>query len=209
MTENTVLRKSYAAPPLRVKEILRYAGYGTEQVDEETRRILKECLKEAENALQYRVCYLEQSVCIAGNACNLGFAMLSSKDLATYLSNCSGCLLMGATVGLELDRLIARYGRVSPVRALLLQAIGAERVEALCDAFLNEQKVEYEKKGMILKPRYSPGYGDLSLEAQIPLLAALDCRRQIGLTLTESLMMSPTKSVTAIVGIQQIMENKQ
>ncbi|MBQ9132206.1 MAG: hypothetical protein IJX62_07030 [Clostridia bacterium] len=206
MTAGTVLRKSYAEPPLRVEEILRYAGCRTGQVAPEICQALDGCLEEARGALRYGVCYLEQPVRVVDGLCDLGFATFSSKDLAVYLSDCRSCLLMGATVGLELDRLIARYGRVSPSRALLLQAIGSERVEALCDVFLADARIEYEKKGQSLKPRYSPGYGDLSLEAQIPLFAALDCQRQIGLSLNGSLLMSPTKSVTAIVGIRNIGE---
>lgn len=53
-----------------------------------------------------------------------------------------------------------------------------------------------------LKPRFSAGYGDLPLEVQKDIFRVLDCPRKIGLTLNDSLLMSPTKSVTAIVGIE-------
>ena len=109
--------------------------------------------------------------------------------------------MFAATVGLELDRLIARHSRLSPARALALQAYGAERIESLCDAFLRNVQSECASEGITLRPRFSPGYGDLPLSFQRTLFETLDCARKIGLTLNESLLMSPTKSVTAIVGL--------
>ena len=80
----------------------------------------------------------------------------------------------------------------------MFQSIGAERIETLCDAFCKDISSEL---GVTLKPRFSAGYGDLPLEAQKDIFRVLDCSKKIGLTLNDSLLMSPTKSVTAIVGI--------
>ena len=104
---------------------------------------------------------------------------------------------MEAGAGLEIDRLIRRYTSLSPAKALFFQAIGAERIESLCDAFCEELK----KDGLQLRPRFSPGYGDLPMELQKDIFRVLDCPRKIGLALNESLLMSPSKSVTAIIGI--------
>ena len=86
---------------------------------------------------------------------DLGFAVTQSKSLALNLQKCEEIILFAATVGLEMDRLIAR-SRLSPVRHLMMQAIGAERVESLCDCF-EEQLAQ----SLVLRPRFSPGYGDL------------------------------------------------
>ena len=60
---------------------------------------------------------------------------------------------------------------------------------------------EHARVGKRTRPRFSAGYGDLPLGVQREIFAALDCPKHIGLTLNDSLLMSPTKSVTAIVGI--------
>ena len=78
-----------------------------------------------------------------------------------------------------------------------LQALGAERAESLCDAFNNEIREKY-----ITAPRYSPGYGDVGLENQRVFFRLLDCPKNIGVTLGDNLMMKPTKSVTAFIGIK-------
>ena len=51
--------------------------------------------------------------------------------------------------------------------------------------------------------RFSPGYGDLPLTLQPGILAALDAGRRAGITLLPSLLMNPSKSVTAIFGLSQ------
>ena len=102
-----------------------------------------------------------------------------------------------------MDRLIARAGAISPARATLFQALGSERVESLCDAFNDKIKSEAESRGMIARPRVSAGYGDIPLDMQRQIFAYLDCARMIGVSLGDNLWMSPSKSVTAIIGLQE------
>ena len=90
-------------------------------------------------------------------------------------------------------------------RAIMLGALGAERIEALCELFCEELKKEKALLGQGTRTRFSPGYSDLSLEIQKQIFELLDCPRRIGLYLRDSMLMSPTKSVTAIVGV---FENK-
>ncbi len=192
----TVLRKNYPFPPLREKEILRYAG--CRDADESTLALMRSCIDEAQKVLTFEVCYCILPVEIRGDICDFGCFSLTSQGLAKNLSNSRSAVLFAATVGTGLDRLIAKYGRISPSRALMMQAIGAERIEALCDTFCNDISAELNT---CLAPRFSPGYGDLPLWAQKDIFAILDPSRQIGLTLNDSLLMSPSKSVTAFAGM--------
>ena len=93
----------------------------------------------------------------SGASLDLGFTVTHSRDLQKNLKGCCRIILFGATVGLELDRLIARYGRLSPSKALCFQAIGAERIESLCNAFNDEIDEIFREQGMYTRPRFSPG----------------------------------------------------
>lgn len=190
---NTVLTKFYDAPPISHRDILRYAGAGGSDIGE----LLNDCIAEAQGALEYKVCYMELPVKICGDLCQIGELSLRSRDLAKNLSGCIRAVIFAATVGTGIDRLIMKYGRISPSRALIFQAIGAERIEALCDRFCLDVA-----DGRATKPRFSPGYGDLSIEHQSDIFALLDCPRKIGLSLVDSNLMTPTKSVTAIMGMK-------
>lgn len=190
-----VLLRSYAAPPRDTAEILRYARAGGEEG--ELGSLLEEVWNAAAPLLSYRVAYRILPVSTRGDTVMLGQVALRSRALAATLTGSREAILMAATVGVGIDRLLLRYGRLSPVRALLLQAIGAERVEALLSVFTEEREAEL---GRITR-RFSPGYGDLPLASQRELLPLLDAERTLGITLGEALLMSPTKSVTAIAGI--------
>ena len=194
--------KTFPAPAVDEREILRYAGVRGEAPELEN--VMHRCLDEAAGQLTYRVCWREFDIAFHDGGTDLGFAWTDSADLARNLRGCERAVVFGATVGLELDRLIARYSRLSPAKAVMLQAIGAERIEALCDEFCRQLGESERQRGCTLRPRFSPGYGDLPLGLQRDIFAALNCQKAIGLTLNESLLMSPTKSVTAIVGIAQI-----
>ena len=122
-----------------------------------------------------------------------------SKTLERALCGCDSLVMLAATVGAGFDRLLQKYSVLSPSRAVLLQGLGAERVESLCNALCADISASLCPKR--LAPRVSPGYGDIPMELQRGIFAALDCERKIGLTLTDGLLMTPSKSVTAIAGI--------
>ena len=123
-----------------------------------------------------------------------------SRDLKAALSGCCGAVLFAATIGAGIDRLIRRYERLTPAKALILQAIGAQQAEALCDRFNVEITGSLRASGFDTRPRYSPGYGDLPLSVQPDMLSLTDAGRRMGITLNASYLMSPSKSVTAIIG---------
>lgn len=192
---NTIFTKIFDAPPFDKKEILRYAG--TKESTPEITELIESCIEEAKDKLSYKVCYGHFPVSVKGNMADLSFMKTESESLAKNLARCRSIILFGATMGIEIDRLISRYGRISPSRALVFQAIGAERIESLCDEFTRF----IQKKYGTTVPRFSPGYGDLSLEVQKDFFRILEPSKRIGLTLNESMLMTPTKSVTAIIGI--------
>lgn len=192
-----VFSKEYIPPLVNESEILRYAGCRT--ATEEVIALMGDALTEAQTVLKYRLCFTRLGFKAEGKRCDFDWFSVDSQDLARNLQGCDGAVLFAATLGVGFDRLIAKYSRISPAMALMLQAIGAERIESLCDLFCRELAEQY---GYGLRPRFSPGYGDLPLEVQREVFKVLDCGRRIGLCLNDSLLMSPTKSVTAFVGIK-------
>ncbi len=191
-----IIRKNFNAPPVCKKVILRYMG--CHETDNSIMSLLSDCLCEAEEVFSYTACYLELPASVNGDICDFRDFCIQSKDLARNLDGCNKTILFAATVGVGIDRLIEKYAKISPSKALVFQAMGAERIEALCDQFCEEIKNEYQVN---TRHRFSPGYGDLSLDLQKDIFKFLDCERKIGLTLNRSLLMTPTKSVTAFLGV--------
>ena len=199
-----VLTKTFSAPSVDRSEILRYAG--VKKTTPEIENLVDECLLLIRDKLTYKVCYGSFPLSFAEDEINLSFTNVRSQSLKANLKGCRSFILFAATIGFQLDRMISLYGKTSPAKAHMLQAIGAERIEGLCDLFNQYIAEEYG----YTKPRFSPGYGDLPLELQKDFFRVLEPSRKIGLTLNESLIMSPSKSVTAIIGISDTpCENKK
>lgn len=192
--------KTYSPPPVEREEISRYGDLGC---DEQTEALLEDCLREALPLLTYGVCYAVFPLAKTGDELDLGFARTSSAALGRCLADCDEVVVFAATVGLELDRLLTRYGRLSPAKALLLDAVGTERAESLCDVFCADLAAWAAAEGKEITRRFSPGYGDLPLNLQRDIFRVLEPSRRIGLTLNDSLLMSPSKSVTALVGLRR------
>ena len=185
--------------PFDEKEILRYAMLPSFAPKPEELP-LQECLKAAKGAAKCRAVWRRYPVILDGDMLDLGFAKTDSRDLKQHLEGCGEILLFACTAGAETDRRIARAKLLSPARGLLMHAIGAQQVEGGCDRLCARLAQQFPDRQ--LTDRFSPGYGDLTLEMQRDVMAALDCGRTIGITLTDSLLMTPSKSVTAIIGMK-------
>ena len=184
-------------PPVNEREALRYAGVKEDTADMNT--LLQECIQLCQNSLTPRVCYSFYPVTRRDGILDLGFAQTDSSALKRNLAGCEEIVLFAATVGFGIDRLIARYKAASPSRAHMLQALGAERIESLCDVFHEEIRQTLGDT----RPRFSPGFGDVPLSLQKDIFRALGCTSRIGVSLGENMLMSPSKSVTAIIGIRR------
>ena len=191
-----VLIKTYNVPPMQEDEVFRYAGCRGDR--DTVRELFSACRAELDGNLSCKVCYLPLAVSVTGDYCDFGAFGVRSANLARNLDGCEKAIVFAATIGVGIDRLIAKYSVLSPAKALLFDAMGTERIETLCDVFCRDIAEEYQ---MSAKPRFSPGYGDLDLSFQTEIFSVLNCRKHIGLSISDSLMMSPSKSVTAIVGL--------
>ncbi len=184
-----------------INEVYRYMG--CKDATKEVADLVQRCLLEAENIITYKCCYERFAINIEDEI-DLGFAKTTSKSLKKNLQGCSEIVLFTATIGIEIDRLIQKYSKVSSSSALTFQAIGGALIEQWCNELCKRFADHLKKEGKFLRPRFSPGYGDLPLDLQKDIFRVLDCSRRIGVSLTDGMLMIPTKSVSAIVGISNI-----
>lgn len=123
----------------------------------------------------------------------------NSKSLGINLKDCSTVYLMAATIGPQVDALIRKTQIFDSVKASIFQATGAMFIEKVVDYVNQEIKKMAATQNKSCKPRFSPGYGDVSLELQKDFFRILPCSK-IGLSLMDTLIMAPEKSVTAFIG---------
>ncbi len=199
MIENKLFVESFVPADIDVREALRYAGVRGKS--EDARRLLLECSSELCGKIKTTVVYKILPFRVCEGEVDFGFASVRSSDLEKRLNGAGRVVFCAMTIGLEVDRLIAKYERISAAKALIMSALGSERAEALADAFCDELSKRFKKEGCSLTARFSAGYGDLPIEFQRDIFNQLTPEKYIGLTLGDSFMMSPVKSVTAIMGV--------
>lgn len=203
------------------KEIYRYLGYGKSNPDESVRKIVDEVLHQLLIQIKPRAIWMTCDCMMEGNCIWIKRAtsdweqdtsqsefskddadvMLKSNHLVKNLKSCHKVIVFAATIGIEADKLLHRYEISNMAKASVAQACGAACIEAYCNKLQLELKQKAEGMGLVLRPRFSPGYGDLPLETQESIFTMLDCAKRLGLTLTDSMLMYPTKSVTAFIGL--------
>lgn len=189
---------------MNLRETLRYLGYKGNEPDGQTLALVKECWQELESWAAKRVLYREFPLgFLPDGEMDMGCFKTKSHGLRKNLTGCESVILFAATLGVQTDNLIRRYTRLQMSKAVVMQAAAAAMLEDFCDEVNEELKREYEKKGLYLRPRFSPGYGDFPLDCQPEFLRGLEAGKRIGITLTDSLLMVPSKSVTAVIGVSR------
>lgn len=185
------------------REAYRYMGYTRGNMPDETvMELAEECISELEQAAVIRGIYRTDPLSFeTPSRFRLADFEVDSRYLGRNLEGCTQVAVIAATLGTQVDLLIARYSRLTIAKAVIMQACAAAMIESWLDAFCEQLKEEYGKEGLYPHPRFSPGFADFGTEYQKPLLDSLNAGKLLGITLaSDSNLMLPMKSVTAVVG---------
>ncbi len=191
-------------------EVLRYLEYKGQNIDSDLYSKIENCINETKEKINPRYTMGVYSISktneegkkiINLDNTNLNFV---SKDLFSLLENCEECIIFAATLGLEIDRQIKYNSYLDLTKSIIMDACATTAIEEYCDLIqesIEKSIIEQEK---YITNRYSPGYGDLSIEINEDISNLLDARKKIGLTISTSKIMIPRKSVIAIIGVSDI-----
>lgn len=130
---------------------------------------------------------------------HIGGIKTSSKALWRFSSGASGYILLVATLGIGVDRLILKTSKISAKESFIIDAMADALIEALCD-YAQKEVGECSSVG----GRFSPGYADLELDAGYEILKACNAEKLLGIKITESGLMVPKKSVNAIIAVKEV-----
>ena len=197
---SSLVINSIILPEVNKREVRRYLhAENTSEIN----LLIDKCTEISMSAIEPRVCYSIYDIKVDKADVSADGFRFSSSDLCCCLKNCDKMVMFCATIGFGFDRLIRKYEAFDKATAVCLHALGAERIEALCDEFCRLISEEFQKSSCRITPRFSPGYGDLPLDIQREIFSSLECTKRIGVSLGDNLFMTPTKSVTAVVGFNE------
>ena len=158
---------------------------------------VEECRTALESVLDVKYAWREVAVTRDGNRVTCGFGPVESRALSANLKDCRRAYLMAVTLGPGVDRLLTRLSLVSPAGHFITDALASAAAEGAMEALTYRMA-----RAVPCRPRFSPGYGDLPLTVQPMLLELLDAGRRLGVTLNPALLMAPTKTITAVMGVE-------
>lgn len=186
------------------RELLRYLGHRGQEIPENVEQLIAECKRELEQIAELRNIWRSYPLKVEGSKVNSLCLQTNSRNLGRNLRDCEEIILFAATLGSQVDIYLQRYGKLQVSKAVVMQAAAVAMLETYCDQINAQIKETYLQQGKHLRPRFSPGYGDFPLVCQTQIAAALELNKRIGITLTDSLLMAPSKSVTAVIGVSRI-----
>ena len=145
-----------------------------------------------------KVCFVKVPVLVDENGVEFPFGRVESRDIAKNLCGCSEAFVFSVTLGHGVERLLSKMSRLSAADFFVYDAVGSALAESVCD--VAEDMIKGNTK---CRPRFSPGYGDFPLSAQRDVLSLVNAERLVGITLTDTNLMLPQKSITAFLGISK------
>ncbi len=186
------------------QEIYRYLGYRGIQKDSSVDLLISSCLEEVFKVSDMRHFYKRFSLELKeNNFVKIESLEFQSKSLSKNFNGCHEVLLFAASLGMEVDRVLARYTKINLVRAAVFQSTAAATIEAYCNHCQNQIEDEMKKENLFLRPRFSPGYGDVNLEIQKDFLSMIDSAKTVGIILGQGGIMIPEKSISAFMALSK------
>lgn len=191
---------------LNRNEIFRYLGYKKDIPDEKINLIIEDCIVEATKLVSCKYTYNTYDMEILNQneikvlATNCIF---KGNNITKHLGECEKIVVMAATIGIQIDRNIKLLENTDMTKAVVFNAVSTTYIEELCDYVQSEIQSKYLKEGYSITNRYSPGYGDFNILQQIDIGNLLKTNTTIGLTITNTGLSIPFKSVTAIIGLHK------
>ena len=178
---------------LNRNEAVRYLGGAGIRLNYRMDVLMDECEKAVLEKASPKYLYVEKDL-----PCP---QIMGGKDIESHLNGCEKAIVMCATVGSEVDKLI-RISQISDMaRAVVMDSLASVAVEQVCNAFDKIIAEKYSDYNMTF--RFSPGYGDYPIELQTPILQMLNAPKKIGLCTYDNFLLTPTKSVTAVLGLSK------
>lgn len=181
------------------KEILRYLRTNTGTQDAAILALVDEAAAAVERTAKPKTIYRVFPCEVTAGGVTVENHFFKSERLAATIRGCRRVAIIGATLGIQTDRLIQSALATDTAKAMAYQAAAAAKIEEVCDDLEAEIQTA---TGAPLRQRYSPGYYDLDITEQRALFQLMEITKRIGLTLTDTCEMVPTKSVTALIGIE-------
>lgn len=193
-------------------EVLRYLGYNGQNIDIDLNQKIDSCIDETRKDIDVKYTYQIFDIENNLDSNTIYFKdtnfKIYSKDLSNLFEECNQCVLMSATLGFKIENSIRRYSYKDLTKGLIIDSCATTSIEEVCDLVEKNLDYKFSKEKKYLTMRYSPGYGDLDIRLNKDILNLLNAQKKVGISVTDTGIMMPRKSVTALIGISDMKKEK-
>lgn len=187
-------------------ELLRYLGYKGQEYGEKIEENIQKAVSVCLDKITPRSVIKKYELCKEPLSLKGTDMLLMGKDIAKRLEDCREAYIFGATIGFEIEKYVGRLMSENPLLATIVDSASICAIESYCDDIAKQLQSENKK---LLTQRFSCGYGDFPLAQQKDFVRLLEMQKRIGVFINEhSFMLSPQKSVTAVIGVTESMAEK-
>lgn len=195
---------------ISVQKIIDRIGYSTSAIPDIFKYELEENIMILQEVLKPSCGYVKvnqiESIASKGQLL-LGDVIFNTNKIISHpLRNISEAILFVGTVGEEYDSWTkSKKVENDPLSEYILDVLGSEIAEAISTWIYEKIKVDMSKKGRSVTNRYSPGYCGWNVEEQSKLFSFFP-PKFCDISLTDSSLMMPMKSVSGLVGLGENIE---
>ena len=201
--DSIYIKPSVNPNELRRREIYRYLRLEGHAPDEAVSADVERNLLRLHKTVDVRCVASLRPVTKTGDAIIFDDFSTESAMLKKNMKTSEYAVIFAMTLGPAVDRLISRLLITSKADAFITDACCAEYLESCANGYCARVRDEAAAHGLVAHPRFSPGFADFGLEFQWPLIRSLHADRKMHIALTEGNMLVPTKTITALMGLDR------
>lgn len=123
------------------------------------------------------------------------------RDVTELLRSSFKVILFAVTLGNEIEMEIRKLSFTNLSMSVVVDATASAAIEAFAEEI--DRSFQKEFSEFYLTDRFSPGYGDMPISIQNDFLNAINAKKEIGITTTAEGIMTPRKSITALMGVSK------
>ena len=184
-------------------EAFRYMGHKSGEIPQNINKLTDECESRLLSAITPKYVYSLFDIENTPDGVSVKNTPLvfKGKRISSHLNNCEKCVLLAATLGTGADAIIRSFESTAMEKAVIADCLASAAIEQVCD--FAETEIQEKLSGLNFTWRFSPGYGDFPIDIQRNFLNVLNAQKRIGLSVNDSLILIPRKSVTAVIGVSE------
>ncbi|MDD8048397.1 MAG: vitamin B12 dependent methionine synthase [Thomasclavelia sp.] len=170
---------------------LKYLGYNGQLIDDLTLKYLDKGISEIEEIASFKSIYNKYAL----NDLKINNISLDYPDFRELFKKCNEIMVVGYTLGIDVDRYLKKLSISNMTYMIVFDAIASSYLELKADEY--EDSLNLGKRTF----RFCPGYGKVPIELNQDLVKLLDTSKHIGLTIQDSNIFLPQKSMIGLIGL--------